>query len=145
MRSLKSLPGAALALLTLLFLAPATQAHAQFPAYLHALSDLRSARAYLEYDTRHEGEHARHHAIEQISRAIDDIKVAARDDGKNPWHTPAPQSGGNPGWPVHSAVKLLREARGDVDHGHDRPENHGLRERSLDHINQALADLEPLL
>jgi hypothetical protein len=42
-------------------------------------------------------------------------------------------------------VKLLREARGDVDHGHDRPENHGLRERSLDHINQALADLEPLL
>ena len=145
MRSLKTLPVAALALLTFLFLAPATQAHAQFPAYLHALSDLRTARAYLEMDSRHEVEHARHHAIDQIDRAINDIKVAAMDDGKNPWRTPPPQSGGNPGWPVHSAVKLLREARGDVDHGHDRPENHGLRERSLDHINQALADLEPLL
>jgi hypothetical protein len=144
MRSLKSLPVAAFALLTFLFLASATQAHAQFPAYLHALSDLRTARAYLEMDNRHEGEHARHHAIEQISKAIDDIKVAARDDGKNPWHTPPPQSGGNAAWPVHSAVKLLREARGDVDHGRDLPENHGLRERSLDHINQALADLEPM-
>jgi hypothetical protein len=83
--------------------------------------------------------------MDQINRAINDIKVAAADDGKNPWRTPPPQSGGNAGWPVHSAVKLLREARGDVDHGHDRPENHGLRERSLDHINQALGDLEPLL
>jgi hypothetical protein len=143
--SFKSLTVAAFALLAFTVLAPATQAHAQFPAYLHAISDLRTARAYLEMDNRHESEHARHHAIEQISKAIDDIKVAAVDDGKNPWHTPPPQSGGNPGYPVHSAVKLLREARGDVDHGHDRPENHGLRERSLDHINQALADLEPLL
>ena len=47
--------------------------------------------------------------------------------------------------PVHSAVRLMREARGDVEHGQDLPENHGLRERSIDHIDEALADLEPLL
>jgi hypothetical protein len=145
MRSLKPLILAASGLLTLLLFVPATPAKAQMPAYLHALSDLRTARAYLQMDTRHEGEHARARAIDEISRAIDDIKVAARDDGKNPWHTPAPQSGGNPGWPVHSAVKLLREARGDVDHGHDLPENHGLRERSVDHIDHALHELEPFL
>ena len=143
MRSLKSLPVAAFALLMFLFFAPATQAHAQFPAYLHALSDLRSARAYLEYDTRPSWDGHRQHAIEQIDKAINDIKVAARDDGKNPWHTPPPQSGGSEGWPIHSAVKLLREARGDVDHGHDLPENHGLRERSIEHIDKALLELEP--
>ena len=145
MRTLKPLILAASVLLTLLIFVPATPAKAQFPAYLHALSDLRTARAYLQMDTRREGEHARAHAIDQINRAIDDIKVAARDDGKNPWRTPAPQSGGNPSWPIHSAVKLLKEARGDVDHGHDLPENHGLRERSVDHIDRALEELEPFL
>ncbi len=92
-----------------------------------------------------EGEHARKHAIDQINKAIDDMKRAAVDDGKNPWHTPPPQSGGSPRMPVHSAVRLMREARGDVEHGQDLPENHGLRERSIDHIDKALADLEPLL
>ena len=145
MRSLKPLILAASGLLTLLLFVPATPAKAQFPAYLNALSDLRTARAYLQQDTRREGDHARAHAIDQIDHAIDDIKVAARDDGKNPWHTPPPQSGGNPGAPLHSAVRLLKEARGDVDHGRDRPENHGLRERSVDHIDKALRELEPFL
>jgi hypothetical protein len=145
MRSLKAFASAAFALLTLLTLAPATVAHAQMPAYLHALSDLRSARAFLEYDTRPAWAGHRQHAIEQIQKAIDDIKVAARDDGKNPWHTPPPQSGGSEAWPIHSAVKLLKEARGDVDHGVDLPENHGLRERSLEHIDHALQELEPAL
>ena len=145
MKILKSLASTVCALSLLLILTSATPAKAQFPAYLHALSDLRSARAYLEYDHRHVGEHERQRAIEHISRAIDDIKVAARDDGKNPWHTPPPQSGGSEGWPIHSAVRLLREARGDVDHGRDLPENHGLRERSVENIDKALHELESLL
>jgi len=143
MRILKLLPSAALALLALLFLAPA--AHAQEPAYLHALSDLRSARAFLQYDTRPAWIGHRDHAIEQIDKAINDIKIAAMDDGKNPWHTPPPQSGGSEGWPIHSAVKLLKEARHDVDHGFDRPANRGLRERSVEHIDHALRELEPAL
>ena len=143
MRILKLLPSAALALLALLFLAPA--AHAQEPAYLHALSDLRSARAFLQYDTRPAWIGHRDHAIEQIDKAINDIKVAAMDDGKNPWRTPPPQSGGSEGWPIHSAVKLLKEARHDVDHGFDRPANRGLRERSVEHIDHALRELEPAL
>jgi len=99
MRILKLLPSAALALLALVFLAPATSAHAQGPAYLHALSDLRSARAYLQYDTRPAYAGVRDRAIEQIDKAINDVKTAAMDDGKNPWHTPPPQSGGSEGWP----------------------------------------------
>jgi hypothetical protein len=145
MRSLKSLTTAVFALFTLLFLSSATPAHAQFPAYLHAISDLRTARAYLEQDTRPQFEGHRHHAIEEINHALDEMKKAAIDDGKTPWHTPPPQSGGNAALPVHSAIKLLKEARGDVDHGHDRPENQGLRERSLGHVDAAIAELEATL
>ncbi|MGA2847950.1 MAG: hypothetical protein ABSE46_03055 [Terracidiphilus sp.] len=145
MRILKLLPSAALALLALLILTPAPTAHAQEPAYLHALSDLRSARAYLQYDNRPEHMERKAHAIEQIDKAINDVKVAAMDDGKNPWHTPPPQSGGGDGWPIHSAYNLLKEALHDVDHGHDRPENHGLRERAFEHITAAIDILHPAL
>jgi hypothetical protein len=145
MRSFKSFMSAAVALLTFLALAPATLAHAQFPAYLHALGDLRAAREYLKMDTRPGTGHARDYAINEINRAIDDIKRAARDEGKNPDITPPPQGGGNPGWPFHSAERLLREARHDVDHGRDLPENMGLRERSVEHIDKALQALAPFL
>ena len=145
MRSMKSLAVAAFGLLTFLFLTPAIQAHAQLPAYLHAISDLRTARAYLEMDTRPAQAGARDYAIKEINHAIDEMKRAAVDDGKNIWHTPPPQSGGNPGWPIRSAVRLLREARRDVDHGEDTPENAGLRIRSVEHIDKALQALTPLL
>ena len=92
MRSFKSLMAAAFALLTFLALAPATLAHAQFPAYLHAISDLRTAREYLKMDTRPHTAGARDYAIKEISRAIVEMKNAARDDGKNPDFTPPPQS-----------------------------------------------------
>ena len=52
MRSLKSLVVAAFAVLTLIFLLPATPANAQEPAYLRAISNLRTAKAYLGMDTR---------------------------------------------------------------------------------------------
>jgi hypothetical protein len=145
MRILKLLPSAALALLALLLLAPAPAAHAQGPAYLHALSDLRSARAYLQYDNRPEHAGLRAHVIERIDKAIQEITIAAQDDGKNPWHTPPPQNGGGDGWPIHSAYNLLKEALHDVDHGQDRPENHGLRERAFEHITAAIDELHPAL
>ena len=145
MRGLKVLTVIAFVLTTILVLVPAKQAQAQGPAYLHAISDLRSARAYLLSD-RFPGESkARERAIEEINHALDEMKRAAVDDGKNPSETPPPQSGGNPSLPVHTAVKLLREARGDIDHGRDRPENQGLRERSIEHIDRALDALTPFL
>ena len=79
MRSLKSLTMAAFALLTFLLVAPATQAHAQLPAYLHALSDLRSARAYLQYDTRPAWAGHREHALSliHISRLVSPLMTSA--------------------------------------------------------------------
>lgn len=145
MRILKTLAMAAGSLLTLMLFVPSTPANAQGPAYLHAISDLRSARAYLQMDGSPLGADAREKAIKEISKAVDEMKKAAYRDGKDVWQSPPPQSGGDPNAPVHTAVRLLREARGDVDHGVDLPENGGLRERSLRHIDDALAHLQPLI
>ncbi len=145
MPRLKPLSVAAFALLTFLFMAPATQAHAQYPMYLHAISDLRSARWYLQQDTRREFVGLREHAIDEMSRAINDMKQAAIDDGKNPWRTPPPQSGGNMGAPIHSALRLVIEARNDVGRGSDAPGNRGLQMRSLRHIDEAHRALNEIL
>lgn len=145
MRILKPLSVAAFTLLTLLLLALPTPAKAQNPAYMQALSDLRSAREYLLMDQRPQYADARRHAINGINDAINDVRQAAFREGKDVWHAPAPQSGGDPAAPFHTAVKLLHEARRDVMQGYDLPENSGLRERSVKRIDDALSNLEPFL
>jgi len=145
MRVFKSLTALVFALMALLLLAPATPAHAKEPAYLHALSDLRTARAWIESDHRHEFGDERHHATDEIDHAIDEVKKAARDDGKDTHFTPPPQSGGDPWTPLRSARKLLDEAHRDIADGVDRPENRGLQDRALRHIDEAHHTLDMLI
>ncbi|MGD0681334.1 MAG: hypothetical protein ABR990_04710 [Terracidiphilus sp.] len=141
MRYLKSLIVSAFAMFTFLSLAPATLAHAQHPAYLHALSDLRTARGYLQMPAKPQTQDACNRAVKEVSRAISDMEKAVRDYGNNPKITPPPQGAGSANTPIHSAIRLLKEARADVEHGRDLPENHGLRERSIEHIDKALLAL----
>src|ERR1700722_1698664 len=53
------------------------------PAYLHALSDLRDARAHLEHLSSDPVDREEEHAIAQIDKAIGEIKRAAIMDDKN--------------------------------------------------------------
>ena len=53
------------------------------PAYLHALADLRDARAHLEHATAEPVVPEEVHAIDHIDKAIGEIKQAAIMDGKN--------------------------------------------------------------
>jgi hypothetical protein len=140
MRILKTLPGAVFALLTLLLIMPATPANAQ--AYMHAVSNLRSARAYLQMDTRPAFHPHEESAISEINKAIDEMKKAAEHDGRDVWQAPPPQSGGDPAAPFHTALKLLRDARADIDHAVDQPGNQGLQARAIKHIDQAIWNLE---
>jgi hypothetical protein len=144
MRILKSLTLAATALLTLMILAPSTPAQAQGPRYLHALSNLRMARAWIQSDGRPQFSDIRKHAVHEIDKAIDEVKKAARDDGKYTNWTPPPSSGGNPATPITSALTLLDEAHGDVGAGQDAPENMGLQVRALQHIDAARQDLQEI-
>jgi hypothetical protein len=116
--------------------APVAQAH---PSYLHALSDLRNARWNLE---RRGGDLQmkwdEHHAFDAIDRAINDIKKAAIDDGKNlqdhpPVDAQEPRAGR-----LHKALEALHAARADVSQEEDNAFASGLRARGLKNIDEAI-------
>src|SRR5271154_3937458 len=90
------------------------------PAYLHALSDLRDARAHLwhETDSGHM-DREEEHAIAEIDKAIDEIKRAAIDDGKNlNDHPPVDAHLGHAGR-YHKALELLDKAHRDLSEEDD--------------------------
>ena len=113
--------------------------HGHHPAYLHALSDLRNARANIE---RKGGDAAMHWderlAIDEIDRAIAEIKQASIDDGKNledhpPIDAHEPRSGR-----LHKGLAALKQARADIEHEEDNAEAKGLRGRAVQHIDAAI-------
>jgi len=108
------------------------------PAYLHALSDLRLARAYLNDGWAWEAvRRDDDHAIHEIDAAIREIKHAAIDDGKD--LADHPPIDVHLGWHDRfaRANELLAKAHHDLDHAEDVPESRGLRDRALLHIDEA--------
>lgn len=144
MRILKSVGTAICVLMALGVLATATPAQAQEPHYLQALSELRTARDYIQYD-RGQFDGARHHAVDEINKAIDEIKHAAWDDGKNTAFAP-PDRGVTTGWaPIHQAQHFIGLAKGHVAEGIDTPQNNGLRDRIMLHVNEARVTIQRIL
>jgi hypothetical protein len=136
MMAMRSLVGTAFVALLALGTA-ATPAPQQHPAYLHALSDLRDARAHLERPNHGALQQQEQDAIADIDRAIHEIKIASIDDGKNiNDHVPVDEH-----WPwgrrLHKALELLDKAANDIDKAEDDPAARGLRRRALEHINHA--------
>jgi hypothetical protein len=114
------------------------------PAYLHALEDLRHARAHLErpaHATRRTRWDERV-AIEKIDAAIREIREAAIDDGKNLADHPPVDA--RLDWPgrLHRALELLRRARADVNEREDNAFGRGLKRRALAHMDQAIHFVE---
>ena len=109
------------------------------PAYLHALSDLRTARWLIEHrpgDPVQSADEAE--AIRQIDAGINDIKQAAIDDGKNlNFHPAADERPDRPGR-IHEALQYLRKARADIAREEDNAYADGLRDRAIRHIDGAL-------
>ena len=108
------------------------------PAYLHALSDLRTARAHLEQRPDHGALHSEERAaVGEINRAIDEITNAAAADGKNldrrpPVDLPRDWSGR-----LRRTMELLNKAYQDIDREEDNNYARGLRSRALGHISRA--------
>jgi hypothetical protein len=109
------------------------------PAYLHALSDLRSARFNL---IRKGGDPTMRWdeavAIAAIDRAIAEIKRASIDDGKNlddhpPVDAHEPRVGR-----MHRALSALRAAHHDVNEEEDNAYAQGLKARAIRHIDEAI-------
>jgi hypothetical protein len=108
------------------------------PAYLHALSDLRDARAHLDRLTPSDRlDSEEEHAIREIDAAINEIKQAAIDDGKDVQdHMPVDRRLGHKGR-YHKALELLDRAHHDISEKEDDQFAHGLRHRALQHIDEA--------
>jgi hypothetical protein len=107
------------------------------PAYLHALTDLRDARAHLEQIGNDAVIDEQIHAIDHIDKAIGEIKKAAIMDGKNIGdHMPVDAHLARTGR-FHKALELLDKAKQDVSGEEDQPDTAGLQMRVMHHIDEA--------
>ena len=109
----------------------------EHPAYLHALTDLRHARAHLERPGGGELKEQEKKAIHEIDEAINEIKKASIDDGKNIDDHPPVDAG--LAWPgrLRRALELLDRAHRDVSQEEDNAFAQGLQARAIEHIDKA--------
>jgi len=124
----------------------ATSPQPQHPYYLHALSDLRAARWMIEHrpgdwqQTKDEQQ-----AVHRIDAAINEIKQASIDDGKNlndhPRVDEVPDQPGR----LHAALDYLRKAREDISHDEDNAFAQGLQAKAYDHIDGAIGAIRRAL
>lgn len=116
-------------------------AQSKHPAYLHALSDLRAARAHLE---RHDGGELRHEekeAIHAIDDAINEVKRASIDDGKDLNDHPPVDAGLDYTGRLHRAKELLEKAHQDIAREEDNTFAQGLQQRAFAHIDKAIHEV----
>jgi hypothetical protein len=107
------------------------------PAYLHAISDLRYARALLYRPDWGAVMHDQRAAVEEIDHAIGEAKRAAIDDGKNPDEHPPIDRG--LGWEgrFRKAMELLDSAERDLGQAETNGAAAGWRNAALGNVRSA--------
>jgi hypothetical protein len=109
------------------------------PAYLHAISDLRYARALLYREDWRPVMRDQRAAVEEIDHAIGEAKRAAIDDGKNPNDHPPIDRG--LGWEgrFRKATELLNSAEHDLSEAETNGAAAGWRNAALGNVRNAKA------
>ena len=108
------------------------------PGYLHALTDLRTARWLLSHQPGDQRVYADEDvAIQEIEAAIREIKHASIDDGKDLRDHPPIDVNMRPDGRFRKALELLDKAHNDTARAEDVPEARGLRDRAIGHIDRA--------
>src|SRR5580700_2168994 len=133
---------AALLLLVPAFLSAAPQPPREHPAYLHALTDLRHARAHLQRPDGGELREQERIAIREIDEAINEIKKASIDDGKDLNDHPAVDAGLDWRGRLHRSLELVNKAHNDIAQEEDNGAAQGLQQRALEHIDKAHKHIE---
>jgi tetratricopeptide (TPR) repeat protein len=144
---MKNISKLALTILAVLLFVPAYASASSLPgrdhpAYLHALSDLRAARANLQRPDGGELREQEKKAIHEIDDAIAEIKRASIDDGKDLDDHPAVDAHIDWTGRLHRAVELLNKAHNDVSREEDNAFAQGLQQRALEHIDKAHRHVE---
>ena len=108
------------------------------PAYLHALTDLRTARWLLEHqpgDAKVYGDEDV--AITEIDATIAEIKRASIDDKKDLKDHPKVDVREH-GSRLLRSIETLKKAHADISKEEDNPEVRELRHRALEHLDRAI-------
>jgi hypothetical protein len=111
---------------------------ARHPAYLHARSDLRTARAFLRVTEEPNVTRNLREAEREVNEALREVNRAAYMDGKNMEAEPPVDTSLDRRGRFHRIMALLRSARSDVDQEEDNPEARGWRNAALRHIDIAI-------
>ncbi len=117
----------------------AADTSALHPAYLHALADLRYARAHLNSEAANAQVDADEaSAVSQIDAAIRDVKDASDDDGKPMSDHPPVDARWSRTERLHRALELLDKADTDIDEREQDSYWKGLKANSaLHHVDEA--------
>lgn len=135
----------AIAALSVILLAPLAQAQPPrppgpggHPGYSRALSDLRFARAVLGQGDWGRARPDRERAASEIDQAIQELRRAAIDDGRNPNAMPPMQPRWQPRDRVQQAMAALGRARDAISREpDDNRMARGWRDRAFRHIDAA--------
>jgi hypothetical protein len=109
------------------------------PHYMHAMSDLRAAKAMLEHPDEGNVMKDANNAANEINACLQDLQSAAWYDRKDPHHNPAPEFAGMDRLGrLHKALELMRRAHDDMAKEEDEPAAVGFQARALKHVDRAI-------
>jgi hypothetical protein len=107
------------------------------PFFLHALTDLRNARWLLQHQPGDRKVYSEEDvAIQEIDAALNEIRRAAIDDGKDindHQKVDVKEQGSR----LLRAIETLKKAHADIDQEEDNPTVRELRHRASEHIERA--------
>jgi hypothetical protein len=109
------------------------------PAYLHALSDLRYARALLDRPEEWHVARDQHAAIENIDKAIYELKNASWDDHKNPRDHPPIDAHWLRPRRISRAIEVLHRALHDIEKEEDNPAARAWRNNAIHYLRDSIA------
>lgn len=117
-------------------------APSQHPAYIHAMADLRTARAWLARPAANaDVKWDENRAIGEINAALREIREAAIDDGKPVEEVVATDTHMRHHDRLKKAIELLAQAARDIEEKEDNNFAKGLRRRAVEHIRKAERDV----
>jgi hypothetical protein len=113
--------------------------YGQHPAYLHALSDLRAARWLIEHKPGNwKATEEEMGAVNEIDKAIEELKKASIDDGKDiNFHPKVDEKADHPGR-IHESLQYLQKAKSDVNEEEDNKFAQNLNVKIFNHIGKAI-------
>jgi hypothetical protein len=111
------------------------------PRYVHAMSDLRTARWMIARPDAPNVTADENRAVGEIDAALSEIKRAAMDDFKDVWNAPSVDTSMNHRGRLDEALKLLQRAHDDISMEEDDHRARGLRNRAVEHLDNAISSV----